>query len=555
MTRHSAATSVRISDCSKTSFHSTATSQTDGVATIQTIPSLSKYGMSQLQQQQQQQTEHHLKHKHQYSRDNTQNQPRPSSYDSTVRHSYSSYNDENATSNEDEYENNNMNDHANNVEEETHDSKQTSDNEYDSNEEDDDEDDEDDEDLRNRSTCAILAGNGIKGLNTSNSSTCSISNNNNNGTIALFGIYSRTGNHFLRLALDAGYSVRVFLLPSASIIDPNGNKKIKKTITSVAIQDEFSNTDETLLKWISAKRFDDKHAIQRTIKNVDYVVCMLSDTVYTDTDTSSVITSAQKRRSRASSSGGGSALGRNSVGSTSKPNNATTNTNSKGGKAGILTNFVQTLYPLMMKMPTIQVFLYQATSLANNTINGSTPILSHLFKAVAQVAAGSKTSSFLYDQDMVMNEISFQHYYSTNHHNQSTTTTDSTKNKTISSGTKIENQENYNTSINNADEKTQPSCQPHFSYIVTRPTSLINDGPSSKKLVSTKSVRSQQDIENFLLDVATLNHLSFVSPFLFVFCCKFLYLCPVPIYQSIMILVVSLYKCSNPDHSRLLMSI
>jgi hypothetical protein len=462
MTRHSTATSVRISDCSKTSYRSTSTVQTEEVATLRTIPSSSK---SIRQQQQPAQQQLH----------------RSTSQD-TSRHSYI-YDDGRNTNDvyghEDECGNNNdvddrYNEHNNTNEDgEQNDSSETSDNEYDSEEEDED-------DARNRSTCAMLAGANME----LNDSTCT----NNNGTIGLFGIYSRTGNHFLRLALDAGYSVRVFLLPSASIIDPS--TKTKKTITSAAIQDEFSNTEETLLKWIPAKRFNDKHAMQRTIKNVDYVVCMLSDTVYTDADNSTVMTPAQKRRSRTSSIGG--AGGRNSVGSTSKSGVVANNT--KGRKVGILTEFIQTLYPLMMNMSTIQVFLYQATSLANNTINGSAPILSHLFKSVAQVAAGSKTSSFLYDQDMVMNEIALQHHYKSQHQ----TTNDITSNAASIQNSKktgnsqknsnaMEDEENENPDVNSSDKEVYR--QPHFSYIVTRPTSLINDVPSTKKLAPTKSVR------------------------------------------------------------------
>jgi hypothetical protein len=297
----------------------------------------------------------------------------------------------------------------------------------------------------------------------------------NNGTIALFGSYSRTGNHFLRLALDAGYSVRAALLPSATIrVDSSGTKT--KTITSSALREEYCDQQSSALKWIPSKRLDDSQAIQRAVQGADYVVCMLVDTVYADDDS---------KTSRRTSSG------RN-------------RSKNKQQQFGPLTNFLQILYPLMKNVPSIKVFLYQGTSLAPNVQNGTTPVLSQIIKTVAQCRS-TRTTSFLQDQDDVMRIIASNHHHQQYYNYQSSEignmseSTPTTKNTKALTKVNItgkddydEEQENMSHDCNDDKPPMKPTPQlvpTRFSYIVTRPTVSIKDGPSSKKLTATKSVR------------------------------------------------------------------
>jgi len=79
-------------------------------------------------------------------------------------------------------------------------------------------------------------------------------------TIALFGAYSKTGNHFLRLALDAGYLVRALILAGG----PTG------CLTEFVHQPTFHGITGTL---------EEEDKIQRILRGADYVVCMLNDTL------------------------------------------------------------------------------------------------------------------------------------------------------------------------------------------------------------------------------------------------------------------------------------
>lgn len=316
-------------------------------------------------------------------------------------------------------------------------------------------------------------------------------------TIGLFGAYGSTGNHFLKLALDAGYNVQAMLLPSAIVhVRSNGKKLKKKTITSSSLQEEFidyanmssscntlhdkvnhGNTTTTYgnnnrLEWIKSKRVDDVNNIKRTIDNVDYVVCMLSDTIHTTDDDKTCTTKS---------------------------------------KVGPLLNFIQLLYPLMNDNKTIQAFLYQTTSLAND-IYGMTPILSKCMKSL------SLTNKKLYynirDHDKSIQQMSFYHYTQYNNNNIDSTTfvvnNDNTNKKgsllkkakigldddkeEIENDENIDNENDGNKRSSILSTASRPpiirtlSCSPHFSYIITRPTSYIIDGPSKHALVSSKSV-------------------------------------------------------------------
>jgi hypothetical protein len=78
-------------------------------------------------------------------------------------------------------------------------------------------------------------------------------------TIALFGAYGITGHYFLKFALEAGYNVRVLLLPGIVLDDMEGNDKL--TVITGA--------------------FDDEQKVRRVVRKASYVVCMLNDCDHT----------------------------------------------------------------------------------------------------------------------------------------------------------------------------------------------------------------------------------------------------------------------------------
>ena len=126
----------------------------------------------------------------------------------------------------------------------------------------------------------------------------STSSDSKKKTIALFGANSKTGAHFLRLALDAGYEVRALL-------------------TDPALREEaFSES----LQWVEAATYFDMEACKEVVQDTNYVVCMLQEAIYIDEEN---LPAADVD------------LG--------KP----------------LTSFLQKLYPIMMEEVSIQVFLFQ----------------------------------------------------------------------------------------------------------------------------------------------------------------------------------------------------
>jgi hypothetical protein len=100
------------------------------------------------------------------------------------------------------------------------------------------------------------------------------SNNNNNNshnnnsqlhsdasTIALFGASGKTGNEFIRLALNAGYLVRALIHDLKA-----GNMR------ELVDQDGLLFVTGTL---------ENEHKLQETVRGANYVVCMLGETLPT----------------------------------------------------------------------------------------------------------------------------------------------------------------------------------------------------------------------------------------------------------------------------------
>jgi hypothetical protein len=108
--------------------------------------------------------------------------------------------------------------------------------------------------------------------NSRNSHNNSHTNNNNNSsqlshshseasTIALFGASGKTGNEFIRLALNAGYLVRALIHDLKA-----GNMR------ELLHQDGLLFVTGTL---------ENEHKLEETVRGANYVVCMLGETLPT----------------------------------------------------------------------------------------------------------------------------------------------------------------------------------------------------------------------------------------------------------------------------------
>jgi hypothetical protein len=177
-------------------------------------------------------------------------------------------------------------------------------------------------------------------------------------TIAVFGIGSKTSTHFIRYALDAGYHVRAMIIHQSLSSSKNSIELNHPLYThdehvqtlAKEIRDEFSAQEEqSILHWIRADCIYDIYAIRRTIRDVQYVVCMMQDiapissyTHYIDptiTDTKQL----QLHRKFCSKTIAMDPSYQSVCTDHTKP----------------ITSFLKVLYPLMKEEMSIKVFLYQ----------------------------------------------------------------------------------------------------------------------------------------------------------------------------------------------------
>lgn len=164
-------------------------------------------------------------------------------------------------------------------------------------------------------------------------------------TIALFGAGSKTANHFLRLALDAGYHVRALLVQQSTSDHPIRNAAT--AATAKALREEFA--EQAALHWVRADSVYDARACRRVVRGTDYVVCMMNDSAPLSCE---VDDGADSRPASHKS-------GRHS-------HSYNTHQKKKGRASSLCTDrskplrsFLQILYPLMKDEGSIQVFLYQ----------------------------------------------------------------------------------------------------------------------------------------------------------------------------------------------------
>jgi hypothetical protein len=247
-----------------------------------------------------------------------------------------------------------------------------------------------------------------------------------NKTIGLFGAETKTGQHFMRAALDAGYHVRALQLPNL----PNCS--------------DYPN-----LEWIYGNALYDTEALAMVVQNAQYVVCMANG--------QDSVGSALNHHHHHDDHHHHHRSGK--TGGKSKPEQAPM---IPIDATKPIACFIQLLYPLLKKQSSVKVFLFQANSLASDT-KGRTPVFSKVLKSARtagalahnvlrnrsnhqSTAANPGTPDALADLDSCIHEIAAQHKRSDS---------------------------------NNGPAK--------FAYIVTRPTTFLQDGTSQGGNVAVAS--------------------------------------------------------------------
>jgi hypothetical protein len=174
-------------------------------------------------------------------------------------------------------------------------------------------------------------------------------------TIALFGMGSKTARYFLRQALDAGYHVRALIIQQSS----SASKKSLETSNegshlydrdplvhdiALRLRDDFSAQESlSTLHWIYADCIFDLQAIRCTLRNAQFVVCMMQDGAPI---TSYCMHSDQTTKTKKMSP-------KIPMGSTSQSLCA--------DHAKPIASFINLLYPIMKEETSIKVFLYQVS--------------------------------------------------------------------------------------------------------------------------------------------------------------------------------------------------
>jgi hypothetical protein len=177
-------------------------------------------------------------------------------------------------------------------------------------------------------------------------------------TIALFGVGSKTSIYFLRQALDAGYQVRAMIIQQSTAgKDSSGENHstlyphdIQVHALAKEIRDEFSAQEASgILHWIRADYIYDTNAIRRTIRNTQFVVCIMQDNAplssygITPADDSTGTSKSVKKRQPSHIPSMILPMDPKLCPDPNKP----------------ITSFIQLLYPLMKRETSIKVFLYQ----------------------------------------------------------------------------------------------------------------------------------------------------------------------------------------------------
>jgi hypothetical protein len=101
------------------------------------------------------------------------------------------------------------------------------------------------------------------------------SNSSSSSTIAIFGASGKTGNAFIRLALNAGYSVR------ALIHDLKAGNLRELVSHQDGQQHQHGQLGQLRTLQLVTGTLEDEHQLAETVRGANYVVCMLGETLPT----------------------------------------------------------------------------------------------------------------------------------------------------------------------------------------------------------------------------------------------------------------------------------
>jgi len=170
--------------------------------------------------------------------------------------------------------------------------------------------------------------------------------------IAIFGAYGVTGHHFVKFAIEAGYQIRVLMLP--------GMEKMN--------DDDLFSSNTCYSVTLITGSFEEEDKIRQVVEQATYVVCLLNDCgEYYDPHQQENL--------------------RPPVGNIDNHNYNNNNPDnnddySSSSPFSLNLNFMHNLVPILEESDTCRVLLYQASSVALDE-KGTAPMLSKMVKTLA----------------------------------------------------------------------------------------------------------------------------------------------------------------------------
>lgn len=335
--------------------------------------------------------------------------------------------------------------------------------------------------------------------------------------LTLLGAQGPTGRHLVRLALDAGYGVKALITDEGLLLSEYGGAGQEQPLELFVLSNDRQQRSEASEgPWLDTA--ENRSKVRRCLQGARYVVCLLGET-----------------------------FGSSSAGSSSKSQKKPHNTYQEG----FLPAVVQRLYPLLRQETSLRLFVYQvclasfprkipficvvsdcfpssfliddwqATSLAAD-VQGRTPLFSQACKTVLGVSRrllrrqrpASIYAALTRDHDQVILYLAQQHglvpravpltdqQENDNVENQkprSTTQPSSRRGSSVAAtstaSTQPNNQKKKSAPKPSLTSSTLDTTPPHFDFVITRPTVLIKEGPSTQALSASKSVRFDSIIQ------------------------------------------------------------
>jgi len=168
--------------------------------------------------------------------------------------------------------------------------------------------------------------------------------------IAIFGAYGVTGHHFVKFAIEAGYQIRVLMLP--------GMEKMN--------DDDLFSSNTCYSVTVITGSFEEEDKIRQVVEKATYVVCLLNDCGEYDPH--------QQENLRPP-------VG--NIDNHNYNNNPDNNDDySSSSPCSLNLNFMHNLVPILEESDSCRVLLYQASSVALDE-KGTAPMLSKMVKTLA----------------------------------------------------------------------------------------------------------------------------------------------------------------------------